>query len=143
MLLARLFQSNRFFDEVVGAGTAHLFDVPFFNREQAARVGPVFVDATTARSVGMLFQKRAFENQFATRSTAITLAASQGKRRYHILLTKADINEASQLAVSLTGAESRILDSAGAQPLFETLFQRSLAMINPAAGCVHWVCAGR
>jgi hypothetical protein len=140
MALARFSQSDRFLYEVVSAGAAHFFNIPSLDGEEAARIRPVLIDTAGAGAVGMLFEKRALEEQLTARAAAIAFAPSQGQCGNHILFAKIDVNQAAQLSLCLAGAKLRILQGARAQPLFQALFERTLARSKSAKVCAHQVC---
>jgi hypothetical protein len=58
----------------------------------------------------MLFQKRTFEENLATRSAAITVSASQAQRFDYILFSKISMDKPAKLSVCLTSTKSRVLD---------------------------------
>ena len=88
---ARLIQPNWFFDEVVTTRASHFLYITFFDRKEAARIRPVFVDATDVRTIRLFFQKRTLEKKLAAGTATIAIAASQRQRCNHLLLAKVGI----------------------------------------------------
>ena len=89
--LACFIQPNWFFDEVVTTSASHFLYITFFDREEAARIRPVFVDATDVRTIRLFFQKRTLEKKLATGTATIAIATSQRQRCNHLLLAKVGI----------------------------------------------------
>jgi hypothetical protein len=128
-------QLDRPLYEVEAARAAHLFKVAPFDGEEAALIGPVFVDAAGGRPISMLFEEGALEENLAARAATIAFTAPQRERGDHFLLTEIRTDEAAQLALRLTGTKLCILDGARAQPLGEPLFEQSLPL---AATLTQW-----
>ena len=91
MPLAGLSQPNWFFDEVVTTRASHFLYITFFDREEAARIRPVLVDATDVRTIRLFFQKWTLEKKLATGTATIAIATSQRQRCNHLLFTKVGV----------------------------------------------------
>jgi len=83
--------------------------------KEAALVGAVFVDAAGRRTVIVFFEKRAFEKYLAARPATIAFAATEFDGGEGFLFVEIDLDEATQFALSLTGAKFGVLDGARAK----------------------------
>src|SRR5215207_8888873 len=89
------------FDKVVTTSAANFQDVAWFNWKEAAGVGTVFVNAAEGGAVGVLLQKWAFEDEFATGAATVALATAQRKGSDGVFFTEVCDDEPAQFAVSL------------------------------------------
>jgi hypothetical protein len=130
-------QLDRPLYEVEAARAAHLFQVTLFYGKEAALVGAVFVYPARRCSVRVFFKKWAFEENLAACAAAITVAATQRERGDDFLLAEIRTDEATQLALGLTGAKLCVLDGARAQPLGEPFFEQALALAATLTQLFH------
>lgn len=63
----------------------------------------------------MSLEKRAFEQNLATRSATIAFAATEFEGGEGLIFVKVDLNEAAQLALRLAGAKLGVFDCACAK----------------------------
>jgi hypothetical protein len=90
-------------------------------------IGAIFVNAAGGRSITVFLQERAFEKNLAASPATIAIAATKRQLCDDLFLPKICADEATELAVRLTGAESGILDRARATGCGETFFQRVMS----------------
>ncbi|HEY0729981.1 MAG TPA: hypothetical protein VGD38_17985 [Pyrinomonadaceae bacterium] len=121
--LARLLESDWLFDKVITTGAADFKDVARFDGKETTRVGAIFVNAAEGGAVGVLFQKGAFEDEFAARAATIALAAAKCERRDGFFFAKVCNDKAAQFALGLTCAKFGVGD---------------LARMNPPGGQTHF-----
>ncbi len=129
ILLASFFQPDGFFDEVVAATAAHLFQVAAFDGEETALTRTVFVDAACRRVVLVFFQERTLEQYLAARAAAIAISATKAESFDDIFPAKVDSDETPQLALRLARAKLGVFHCARTLRRRETLLKRTSRVI--------------
>ena len=135
MPLACPLQFERLVDKVVATSTAYFFQIPSFDRVEAALAGPILVNAAGATTVFVLFQKRTFEEYLAACAAAVALAAPERERRDDLFFTKVYIYESPKLALRLAGAEPSVFDGAQALGRGNAFLKQTATAGGPISSC--------
>src|SRR5687767_11268600 len=87
----------------------------------------MLIDSAKRGTIGLILEKRTFEEQLATCATSIAVSPTQRQSFNHFLLAKIGVDQTSNLSLSLLCTQLRVHHFARSQPFSQSLFKRALS----------------